>query len=65
MRASTKKSFKRIFISILTMVIGYIFISFIKGVSIKNIDWIAILIFSSTFFIVSILICHKEEQNIK
>jgi len=65
MRVPTKKSFKRIVISILTMFIGYIFISFIRGVSIKNIDWIAILVFSSTFFIVSILTCHKEEQNIK
>ena len=65
MRVPTKKSFKRIVISILTMFIGYIFISFIRGVSIKNIDWIAILVFSSTFFIVFILTCHKEEQNIK
>ncbi|MBU3161372.1 hypothetical protein KPL37_16815 [Clostridium frigoris] len=65
MRVPTKKSFKRIFISTLTMIIFYLSISFIRGVSIKNIDWIAILVFSSTFFIVSILICHKEEQTIK
>lgn len=61
----TKKSFKEIFISIPIIVIGYIFIPFIRGVSIKNIDWIAFLVFSLTFFIVSILTCHKEEQNIK
>lgn len=65
MRVPTKKSFKGIFISIPIMVICYIFISFIRGVSIKNIDWVAMLVFSFIFFIVSILTCHKEEQNSK
>lgn len=62
MKVPTKKSFGKIVVNLVIMVITFIVTSFIIKGSFTKIEWDILLILCSTFFIVSMILSDKKKK---